>query len=159
MHTIPVYLALGSNLGDRAAALAAAVERLSCLTGTAFRRESSRIATKPVGGPPGQGDYLNSACFLTTTLEPLELLGETQRIERELGRLRPETERWGPRIIDIDILLYGDMLMDEEALTIPHPRLAERRFVLEPLAEIAGGVEVPGTGVRVADLLDRLDRR
>ena len=160
MHTspFPVYLALGSNLGDRNATLDAAVEMLAGLAETTLFRVAARIVTKPVGGPPGQGDFLNSACFLTTRLEPGELLRETQGIEYALGRRRnPGEERWGPRSIDIDILLYGDMLMNTDDLTIPHPRMAERRFVLEPLAEIAPEAIVPGTGMRVIDLLNRLE--
>lgn len=159
MPTETVFLALGSNLGDREANLTAAVAALSSAPDIAFVEESPRLATRPVGGPTGQGDYLNSACRVETALPPLDLLRVVQDIERRLGRRREaESARWGPRIIDIDILLYGARIVNEPGLAVPHPRLAERFFALAPLAAIAPLTEVPGTGKTVRALLAALPR-
>jgi 2-amino-4-hydroxy-6-hydroxymethyldihydropteridine diphosphokinase len=157
MPTETVFLALGTNLGDREANLTAAVAALSSRADIVFAGESPRVATKPVGGPAGQGDYLNSACRIETALPPLELLRVTQGIERVLGRRREEEPvRWGPRIIDIDILLYGARIVREPGLAVPHPRLAERHFVLAPLAALAPLAVVPGSGKTVRELLRAL---
>jgi 2-amino-4-hydroxy-6-hydroxymethyldihydropteridine diphosphokinase len=104
--------------------------------------------TAPIG--PEQPDYLNAVVVLDTVLGPVPLLEHCLMIERELGRER--RERWGPRVIDIDLLVYADAVLDLEGLTVPHPRMHERRFVLEPLAEVWSGLEVPGHGT-VEDLL------
>jgi 2-amino-4-hydroxy-6-hydroxymethyldihydropteridine diphosphokinase len=126
-----VVLALGANLGDRAANLREAVARLEA-AGVRVLERSSIWETPPV--PADQPEYLNAAVVAETTLAPLDLLRTLKTIERDLGR-RPG-RRWGPRPIDIDILFYGDESIDEPDLTIPHPRIAERAFVLAPLAEI-----------------------
>ena len=136
------YLGLGSNLGDRRANIDDAVRRLGETRGVTVTKVSSIYETKPVGGRE-QPDFLNAACEVATELSPRELLREAQRIEREMGRVR--TVRWGPRNIDIDILLCGDAVIDEGDLTVPHPRLAAREFVLRPLAEIAPNVTHPVT--------------
>ena len=136
------YLGLGSNLGDRRGNIDEAVRRLGETPGVTVTKVSSIYETKPVGGPE-QPDFLNAACEVETQLQPRELLREAQRIEREMGRVR--TVRWGPRNIDIDILLCGDVVIDGGDLTVPHPRLAEREFVLRPLAEIAPKVIHPVT--------------
>jgi len=129
------YIALGSNLGDRRGFLDQALAALRTRPGIEVVRVSSYHETAPVGGPPGQGKYLNAAAELRTTLEPKELLHVLLEVEDTLGRERHE--RFGPRTIDLDLLLQGDLVCAEPDLIVPHPRMHERRFVLEPLAEIA----------------------
>jgi len=147
-----VFLGLGSNLGDREAALEEALRRL-CGRGLRVALRSSTWLTEPVGGPP-QGPFLNAVVSGTIALSPEGLLRACLETEREMGRVR--TVRDGPRTIDIDILFYGDVRRETPGLTIPHPRLHERRFVLEPLAELDAELVVPGRG-RVTDLLAELD--
>jgi 2-amino-4-hydroxy-6-hydroxymethyldihydropteridine diphosphokinase len=144
-------LGLGSNLGDRKAELDAAVSALTEAPGIVLRKVSRYHETAPVGGPEGQGDYLNAAAAVETTLEPLELLHVLQEIEHRAGRVR--TVRWGPRTLDLDLLLFGDQVIATEELQVPHPRMAERLFVLAPLAEIAPGAVDPVTGRTIAELL------
>ena len=146
-----VFLGLGSNLGDRLAALDEAVGRLDGLGFHATRR-SSTWQTEPVGGPP-QGWFLNAVVEGETSLEPEALLQACLETEGAMGRVR--AERNGPRLIDVDILLYGEERRDEPGLAIPHPRLHERRFVLEPLHEIAPALRHPVLGLTVAELLQR----
>jgi len=151
-----VYLGLGSNMGDRRRNLEAALDALRAHPQIAVTAVSSFLETDPVGGPPGQGKFLNAAAKIETDLSPEALLEELKRVERALGRR--EGPRWGPREIDLDILLCGNTILDTEALTIPHPRMRERRFVLEPLAEIAPAARDPVTGLSVRELLALLDR-
>ena len=143
------YLGLGSNLGDRGANLRGALERLEELGPL---RVSSFRETEPVG-ITDQPSFLNAAVELETELSPQDLLARLLAIEGELGRDRSRERRWGPRTIDLDLLLYGDEVLDEPGLTVPHPRLAERLFVLEPLHELAPGLVLPD-GRRIQDLLD-----
>jgi 2-amino-4-hydroxy-6-hydroxymethyldihydropteridine diphosphokinase len=143
------YVGLGSNLGDRDAALRAALE----LLGGDVVAVSSFRETEPVGYLD-QPAFLNAAAALETELEPCALLERLLAVERELGRTR-DGPRFGPRTIDLDLLLYEDRVIDEPGLVVPHPRMAERRFVLEPLAELDPELAVPGQG-RVSDLLSRL---
>jgi 2-amino-4-hydroxy-6-hydroxymethyldihydropteridine diphosphokinase len=150
-------IGLGSNLGDRKAQLDAAVAALAATPGCNLIAARSYHETAPVGGPPGQDDYLNAATALETTLEPLDLLHALQEIERRAGRVR--TVRWGARTLDLDLLLFGDRVITTDELRVPHPRMAERGFVLAPLAEIAPGAVDPITGRTIADLLANLDRR
>jgi len=150
-----VYLGLGANLGKRRETIEAALARLAEHPAIRVRAVSGLIETEPVGGPPGQPNYLNGAAAIETDLEPAALLAELKRIESDLGRRRGP--RWGPREIDLDILLYGDIVLDTPGLTIPHRRLRERRFVLEPLAQIAPDAIDPATGLTVRGLLARLD--
>ncbi len=130
-----VFIGLGSNLGDREAALTSALEAIRELPETRLIRSSSWMETDPVGGPP-QGMFLNGVVQIETTLSPEQLLDHLQRIERELGRTE-EKIRWGPRVIDLDLLTYSDLTLETPRLTLPHPRLHERSFVLVPLSHIA----------------------
>jgi 2-amino-4-hydroxy-6-hydroxymethyldihydropteridine diphosphokinase len=138
------YVGLGSNLGDREATIRGAVEALPGVVAVSTLRE-----TDPVGVTE-QPAFLNGAVVLETDLSARELLELLLAVERSLGRER--RERWGPRTIDLDLLLYADEAIDEPGLTVPHPRLHERRFVLEPLAELDPELAVPGRGT-VKDLL------
>ena len=142
------YIGLGSNLGDREATIGAALAALPGVASVSELRE-----TDPVGvleQPP----FLNGAARLETELSAQQLLETLLAVERELGRAR--RERWGPRTIDLDLLLYGDETIDEPGLTVPHPRLHERRFALEPLLDLDPELEIPGRG-RVESLLAELD--
>jgi 2-amino-4-hydroxy-6-hydroxymethyldihydropteridine diphosphokinase len=123
-------IGLGSNLGDRARYIADAIAAIA-ETGSLVRT-SSLYETAPIGGPK-QGPYLNAVAVVDTELSAQELLKRCLAVERDQGRERGE--RWGPRTLDLDILLYGDQVIDEESLRVPHPRMTERRFVLEPLLE------------------------
>jgi 2-amino-4-hydroxy-6-hydroxymethyldihydropteridine diphosphokinase len=138
------YIGLGSNLGDREATIRAALERLAASPRIVVEAVSSLRETDPVGYVD-QPRFLNGAAALRTELQPRELLERLQQVERELGRDR-SGPRFGPRTIDLDLLLYGTEQIDENGLEIPHPRLAERKFVLEPLAELDSALEVPGRG-------------
>jgi 2-amino-4-hydroxy-6-hydroxymethyldihydropteridine diphosphokinase len=151
---ITVYIGLGSNLGDRRRNLEAALEALRAHPQITVSAVSSFLETDPVGGPPGQGRFLNAAAKIETDLSPEALLEELKRIERALGR-KPGP-RWGPREIDLDILLSGDTILETAALVIPHPRMRERRFVLEPLEEIAPDARDPVTGLSIRALLEKV---
>lgn len=155
-------LGLGSNLGDRWSQLAAAVARLRCLDPAA--KVSPVYETAPVGGPSGQGPYLNCVVVLETDRKPEELLDLAHELEEAAHRVR--LERFGPRTLDVDVLLAGDVVSDDPVLTLPHPRMFERAFVLAPLAEVApelvpadwverlgGAAEVAGSVRRVGALL------
>ena len=139
-----VYVGLGSNLGDREGTIRQALERLEADGRIEVLAVSSLRETDPVGYLD-QPRFLNGAAVLRTELPARALLERLQDVERELGRDR-SGPRFGPRTIDLDLLLYGGETVDEPGLEIPHPRLAERRFVLEPLAELNGSLEVPGRG-------------
>jgi 2-amino-4-hydroxy-6-hydroxymethyldihydropteridine diphosphokinase len=149
-----VFIALGSNLGNRAKNLALACEALA-RDGIEIAAASSVYETEP-WGPKPQGPYLNRVVRGTTELAPKELLARLLETERTLGRKRDGVERYGPRTIDLDILLYGGETLAEPELQIPHPRMMERAFVLVPLAEIAP--DLTDGGVAVEDALARLDR-
>ncbi len=131
-----VYLSLGSNMGDRVGNLKAAVEALKQMEDTDLVKMSSVYETDPVGYTE-QGRFLNLALKISTGLRPVELLEKLHEIEQELGRVR--NLRWGPRTIDIDILLFADLEINSEKLQVPHPRMFERAFVLIPLKDIADG--------------------
>jgi 2-amino-4-hydroxy-6-hydroxymethyldihydropteridine diphosphokinase len=141
------YVGVGANLGDREATIRAAIDALPGIVGVSELRE-----TDPVG-IVDQPAFLNGALALETELGPRELLDALLAVERDLGRERREP--WGPRTIDLDLLLYGDETIDEPGLTVPHPRLHERRFALEPLLDLDPEVAIPGRG-RVIDLLTGL---
>lgn len=146
-------MGLGSNLGDREGSIREALERLGRRDRIRLIKTSSVYETDPVG-VTGQPAFLNAAVHLATELNPAELLEVLQEVEREMGRRR--TVRWGPRIIDLDLLLYEDLILDRPHLAVPHPRLARRAFVLVPLAEIAPGAVEPCSGLRVDQLLRAL---
>jgi 2-amino-4-hydroxy-6-hydroxymethyldihydropteridine diphosphokinase len=137
------FVGIGSNLGDREATLRRAVELLAAEEGIEVVAVSELRETEPVG-PVEQGSFLNGAVRLATELPPHELLERLLAIEQCLGRVRKE--RFGPRTIDLDLLVYGEQVIDEPGLTIPHPRLHERRFALDPLAELAPNLVIPGRG-------------
>lgn len=146
-------VALGSNLGDRRATLDGA---LRALQERAFVRAcSSFIETAPVGGV-AEGPFLNAACVLETDLPPRDLLALLLEIERRFGRDRAREQRWGSRTLDLDLILYDHATIDEPGLRLPHPRLHERLFVLDPLAEIAPDWVVPTLGRSVRALRDAL---
>ncbi|MDX1620625.1 MAG: 2-amino-4-hydroxy-6-hydroxymethyldihydropteridine diphosphokinase [Nitriliruptorales bacterium] len=154
MSAVAAYLSLGSNLGDRLDTLMSAVFSLDETDAVAVEETSGIYETEPWGGVE-QPSFYNLAVRIRTTLAPRELLGEVQLTERAMGRDRDREERWGPRTLDIDILLYGDEQLDEPDLTIPHPRMTERAFVLVPLLEIMPGGELPD-GSRLTAHLQRL---
>ncbi len=147
-------IALGSNLGDRDAHIDRALSLLAAETGVTLSSRSAAMTTSPVGGPP-QPDFRNAACLVRTVLAPRELLRVLQRIEREVGR-EPGGPRWGPRVVDLDLLLYEDRVVDEPGLQIPHPRMSRRRFVLGPAAEIAPQMRHPVLDRTVRELLEDL---
>jgi 2-amino-4-hydroxy-6-hydroxymethyldihydropteridine diphosphokinase len=139
------YVGLGSNLGDREETLAAAVERLRAQPEIEVVAVSRFRETEPVG-PVEQPRFLNGAVALETTLGAQELLRRLLEVERGLGRDRQAGQRWGPRTVDLDLLVYGDQTIEAPGLSVPHPRLHERRFALEPLAELDPALVVPGRG-------------
>jgi len=147
------YVGLGANLGPRAITLLRAVDLLAETDGVEVLAVSQLRETEPVGVVE-QPLFLNGAVVLNTSLSPRELLDRLLEIERELGRVRDL--RWGPRVVDLDLLVYGDRQIDERGLRVPHPRLHERRFALEPLAELDPELDVPGLG-RVENALAALD--
>jgi 2-amino-4-hydroxy-6-hydroxymethyldihydropteridine diphosphokinase len=147
------YVGLGANLGPREDTLRRALELLSEAEGVEVVAVSELRETEPVG-VLDQPRFLNGAAAVETTLAPRELFDVLVEIERSLGRVRKE--RWGPRVVDLDLLVFGDALVDEPGLHVPHPRLTERKFALEPLADLDSDLEIPGSG-RVSELLAALD--
>lgn len=147
-----VAIALGSNLGDRLAHIQHAIESLRTHPRCQLIASSPIIETAPVG-PIVQGPYLNAAIVLHMDLQPLAVLGVLLTIERQRGRDRSAEQRWGPRTLDLDLILFDQQQIDEPELCVPHPRLSERRFVLEPLAAIAPDWRVPPHNSTIAQLL------
>jgi len=152
---IPACVGIGSNLNDPVRQVRRAIARLRELPDTTVHRVSSLYRNPPMG-PPDQPDFVNAVALLQTALEPRALLNELQDIERRQGRDRRGGERWGPRRIDLDILTYGSRTIAEAGLTIPHPGIPERNFVLFPLLEVAPDLNVPGHGPvrRLAAMVD-----
>ena len=148
----PVILALGSNLGDRESHLQTAANRLAGIDKTAMIVASDLYETEPVGVPTPQPDYLNQVLVLETGLPPEQLLAACQAIEQALGR-PDDHQPLSPRTIDIDLIAYGTMIISSPALTLPHPRYHQRRFVLEPLAEVRPQFKDPRSGRTVTALL------
>ena len=155
--TDAAYIALGSNLGDRETTLREALRLLDARDDVSVRHVSSFIETVPQGGPAEQGPYINAAAELETSLGPHELLAALQQTEAALGRDRAGEQRWGPRTCDLDILLMGEAVIDETDLTIHHPRMCERAFVLIPLAEIAPDAIHPVLAAPISRLLTGLE--
>ena len=145
-----VYIGLGCNLGERMQSLHSAIAALDALTSTGNIQCSSFYESEPMG-PADQPDYINAVVGLLTTLQPHELLEALQLIEHQHGRIRTG-ERWGARTLDLDLLLYGEQQINTDDLTVPHPGIPDRSFVLLPLAELAPGINVPGFG-QIDDLL------
>jgi len=151
---VPAYVALGSNLDDPREQVERAMAALAGLPDTRFVLRSSLYRTRPFG-PVEQPDFVNAAAGLLTGLEPAELLAQLKALEVHLGRERPVV-RWGPRRIDLDLLVHGESRISEPGLAVPHSGIPVRAFVLVPLAEFAPDLVVPGYG-RVRDLLGRVD--
>jgi 2-amino-4-hydroxy-6-hydroxymethyldihydropteridine diphosphokinase len=152
-HEVTAYIGLGSNLGDRLGYLQSAVDRLHETTGIRVTRVSRVYETAPVGVTE-QPDFLNLVAELRTTLSAEAILDVLLSVERSLRRVR--LVRWGPRTIDLDLLLYGEETINRPSLIVPHPRMTERAFVLVPLGELAGNHRIPGTDATVGEWIARL---
>jgi 2-amino-4-hydroxy-6-hydroxymethyldihydropteridine diphosphokinase len=151
---VRALIGLGGNLGEVRERLEAAIAALDALPGVAVVARS-RFYRTPPWGQTDQPDFVNAAIAVETSLTPMDLLDALLATERAFGRVR-DGERWGPRTLDLDLLAYGDKVIDEDRLSVPHPRIAGRAFVLLPLADIAADAELPGMG-RVGDLLGAID--
>jgi 2-amino-4-hydroxy-6-hydroxymethyldihydropteridine diphosphokinase len=150
-HPVIAYIALGANLGDREKSIRRAIGELEYTPDVRVTRTSKLIENPAVGGPENSPDFLNGVVEIETTLGSHDLLHRLLEIERHMGRER--REKWSPRIIDLDLLLYGDKIIASDELIVPHPLMHERRFVLVPLAEIAPSLIHPTLGISIADLL------
>ena len=143
-HWFPAYIGIGSNLDSPAKQVRNAFELLDVLPRTRLVAASSLYRSAPFGGVE-QPDFVNAAAAVLTQLQPVELLRQMQEIQRARGRSKDEV-RWGPRVLDLDLLVYSAQRIDEEELTVPHPGIAERNFVLLPLREVAPDLVIPGLG-------------
>ena len=152
-----IFLGLGSNSGDRLTHIRAAVDLLDSTADISIRKSSS-VFVSPAWGGVEQEDFLNAVIEIETILNPQELLKTVKNLEKKIGR-KKSAVRWGPRIIDIDILVYGQRIINTPELTIPHRYCSERLFVLTPLVEIAPGLIHPETGVSFAEYLHRLQQK
>ena len=149
------YIALGSNLGDRHAIIEAAIHLIELIPGTRVTQTAACRETAPVDAPEGSPSFINTVSAVETSLKPEELMRHLLEIERDLGRKR-DTQRNAPRVIDLDLLLFADRALASDSLVIPHPRMHRRQFVLEPLAELAPDLLLPGTGKTVQQHLAEL---
>lgn len=149
-----VYVGLGSNMGDTEQHIISALKSLGDIQSTKIMQTSSLYKSKPVG-PQDQADYINAVARLDTELSALELLDELQAIENEHGRVR--NEHWGPRTLDLDILMFGNKIINNDRLTVPHPEIPNRCFVLVPLAEIDSECVIPEAG-NVRELIKKVDQ-
>ena len=154
-NSVAAYVAIGSNLGDRARFCYSAIQQLSNHPLIALTKISTLIETAPVGGPAGAAPFLNGAIALETSLGAHALLDEMHTIEKRLGRER--RERWEPRIIDLDLLLYGDKIVSSEHCIVPHPLMHRRPFVLEPMMQIAPDALHPTMQMTIRGLVDQLN--
>lgn len=154
--SIIAYVALGANLGDRAGSIGSAIDRLNADPAIVVEAVSSLLENPAVGGPPDSPAFLNGVARIMTTLSPGDLLRTLLEVERELGRGR--SRKWDPRTIDLDLLLYGDQIIDELDLKVPHPRMHERAFVLGPLMELAPDLRHPVLGRPFSQLLAGIAR-
>jgi 2-amino-4-hydroxy-6-hydroxymethyldihydropteridine diphosphokinase len=155
MPSIIACIGMGSNLGNRRGTLEGAIAALARTKGIHVQKVSSFHETEPVGGPPGQAMYLNAAAVIETDLDPHRLLLVLEEIEAQFGRVR--SVRWGERTLDLDLLLFGKQIVSTPELTVPHPRMRVRRFVLEPLAEIAPEIVDPITMRTIAEMLAEVE--
>jgi len=153
-NSILTAIALGSNLGNSQETLKLALETIANIEGITIKKYSSFYQTAPIG--PEQPDYINACALLETTLEPNQLLETLQNIENKFGRVRQE--RWGARTLDLDIIIYGDLILNTPDLIIPHLLMNERAFVLIPLAEIAPDLIEPKSGLTINQLLAKIDQ-
>jgi len=151
---VEVYIALGSNIEPRGRYIQRALNLMNDHPKMDVETVSSMYETEPEGGPEGQGPYLNAVAKVNTTLAPIELLDALQSIEKDLGRKR--SIHWGPRTIDLDILLYGQDIISNDRLMVPHPLMHERRFVMQPLAQIAPDVQHPVLMMTAKTILESL---
>ncbi len=148
-----VYAGLGSNLGNKRENILRAIDRIDAYEEICIKEKSGFYDTAPVGCSP-QPDYVNCVIGLETEIEPQTLLKEFKKIEIELGR--KSGVRWGPRVVDLDIILFGDRIVNDHNLKIPHERMHERVFVLEPLCEISPDIKHPVSGISISELLEKL---
>ena len=145
MSAEEVYIGIGSNLGDSVSIVHETIKHLGNISKTQLIKSSSLYQSEPVGDIP-QDDYINAVAALKTSLQPIDLLLELQAIEYAFYRQRDPALRWGPRTLDLDIILFGDRVISDSHLTVPHPEMQNRMFVLKPLLEISGEKYIPGLG-------------
>jgi 2-amino-4-hydroxy-6-hydroxymethyldihydropteridine diphosphokinase len=143
-HWRPAYIAIGSNLASPEDQVRTAIDELAAIPNSEMILSSSLYRSKPMG-PQDQPDFINAVAVLLSQLDPAELLRELKQVENRHGRER-DTQRWGPRILDLDLLVFGRHVIESDALTVPHPGIPSRNFVLLPLHEIAPYLEIPGSG-------------
>jgi len=156
-HTVTAYIGLGSNLGDRGANVLTAIAELGKVPGVEVVQVSSMMDNPAVGGPEGSPAFLNAVAEIETSLASHSLMDQLLEVERKMGRVRKM--KWEPRIIDLDLLLYGDAIISTDELMVPHPLMHERKFVLVPMAEIAPEVVHPAMRMTMKGLLDDLVQR